>query len=128
MARGASTRALRAGLGEKRQGGAFLAGPQFAGTYYLAGEPASSLYTYGRFQNPTWTAFESALADLEEGPALAFASGMAAVAAVFGIALRPGDVAVLPEEAYYTARLLARGYFAEMGVDVRLAPTPISAK
>jgi cystathionine gamma-lyase len=121
--RGPATRALRAGLPGKRQGEPFLGGPQFAGTYHLAGDPASSLYTYGRFHNPTWTAFEAALGELEEGTALAFASGMAAVAAVLGVTLRPRDVVVLPEDAYYTARLLARGYFAEMGVEVRLAAT-----
>jgi cystathionine gamma-lyase len=120
---GASTRAVRAGLAARRQGEPFLAGPQFAATYHLAGDPASSLYTYGRFRNPTWTAFEDALGELEGGSALAFASGMAAVAAVLGVALRPGDVLVLAAEAYYTARLLARGYFAEMGIEVRLAPT-----
>ncbi|HWJ65187.1 MAG TPA: PLP-dependent aspartate aminotransferase family protein [Nocardioides sp.] len=34
---------------------------------------------YGRFGNPTWTAFEDALGALEGGRALAFSSGMAAV-------------------------------------------------
>jgi cystathionine gamma-lyase len=48
---------------------------------------------------------------------------MAAVAAVLGAILRPRDVVVLPADAYYTTRLLARGYFAEMGIEVRLAPT-----
>lgn len=37
---------------------------------------------YGRYGNPTWEAFEAALGRLEEGRALAFASGMAAITAV----------------------------------------------
>src|SRR4051812_23969918 len=37
---------------------------------------------YGRWTNPTWQAFETALGRLEGGEALLFASGMAAVSAV----------------------------------------------
>lgn len=49
-----------------------------ASTYHAGGFTG-----YGRDGNPTWTAFEEALAALEGGgSALAFASGMAAVAAV----------------------------------------------
>ena len=38
-----------------------------------------------------------------------FASGMAAVAAVFGAVLRPGDVVVDPTNSYYTARVSVAG-------------------
>jgi cystathionine beta-lyase/cystathionine gamma-synthase len=58
-----------------------MSGVTFAGTYHVAGDPSDSPYTYGRFHNPTWAQFESALGELEEGNALAFASDMAAVAA-----------------------------------------------
>src|SRR4030095_3182290 len=37
--------------------------------------------------------------------------------------LRPGDVVVLPADSYYTTRVLAGGYFTQMGVQVRMAPT-----
>jgi cystathionine gamma-lyase len=117
-----TTRLIRAGLPKAEQGIPFLPGPTFAGPYHAAGDPASSLYTYGRFHNPTWTAFETALADLEGGPAVVFASGMAAVASVFGL-LRPGEIVVMPSDCYYTSRLIANNYFAQMGVQVRLAPT-----
>jgi cystathionine gamma-lyase len=53
---------------------------------------------------------------------------MAAVAAVFGTLLRPGDVAVVPSDSYYTMRLLANGYVTEMGVSVRMAPTAGNAQ
>jgi cystathionine gamma-lyase len=104
-------------------GSPFLPGPTFAAPYHAPGDPAAVPYTYGRLHNPTWTLFEQALAELEEGPAVVFASGMAAVAAVFGVTLRPGDVVVLPGDSYYTTRLLADTYFAGMGVQVRQAPT-----
>jgi cystathionine gamma-lyase len=60
---------------------------------------------------------------LEGGEAVAYASGMAAVAAVFGACLKPGDVVVLPADSYYTTRLLASDWLKTIGVDIRLAPT-----
>jgi len=122
------TRVIHAGLPKPSQGAPFLPGPTFASTYHAAGEPADVPFTYGRFHNPTWTHYEQALSELEGGRALAFASGMAAVAAVFGVVLRPGDVVVLPSDSYYTTRLLANGYFTEMGVSVKMAPTAGNAQ
>ena len=122
------TRVIRAGLPKSSPGAPFLPGPTFAGVYHAAGEPASVPFTYGRFHNPTWTQYEQALHELEGGPVIAFASGMAAVAAVFGVTLRPGDVAVLPSDNYYTARVLAQGYFTQMGVRVHMAPTAGNAQ
>jgi cystathionine gamma-lyase len=117
------TKVIRAGLPAKQQGRPFSEGIHFAATYHAAGDPGASPYSYGRYHNPTWTAFEQALGDLEGGFALSFASGMAAVAAVFGTTLRSGDILVIPSDCYYTARLLAEGFFMEMGVQVRKAPT-----
>ena len=117
------TRVVRAGLPKPSQGAPFFPGPTFASAYHAAGDPAEVSFTYGRFHNPTWTRYEDALSELEGGRAQVLASGMAAVAAVLGVTLRPGSVAVLPSDSYYTTRLLASGYFAEMGVTVKVAPT-----
>jgi cystathionine gamma-lyase len=117
------TKVIHAGLGPAVQGEPFLGGVTFAAPYYASGDPSTSRYTYGRDHNPTWTQFERALSELEGGIAISFASGMAAVAAVFGTVLRPGDVLVMLSDGYYTARLLADGFFAENGVQVRKAPT-----
>ena len=64
-------------------------------------------YIYARSDNPTRRELEHGLAALEGGAAaLAFASGMAATAAVFQ-SLAPGDHVVAPRDAYYgTAKLL----------------------
>lgn len=118
-----ATRVVRAGLPAPAQGEPFLPGPTFVSTFHLAGDPSSSPYSYGRYHNPTWTLYERALAELEGGEAVAFGSGMASVAAVLGSVLRPGDALVMPSDGYYTARMLAQGYFAGVGVEVRLAPT-----
>jgi cystathionine gamma-lyase len=122
------TRVIRAGLPERAQGAPFLPGPTFAGAYHFTGDPAEATYTYGRYHNPTWTHFERALSELEGGDAVVFASGMAAVAALFGVLLHPGEVLVLPSDSYYTTRMLAGGYLVSIGIEVRLAPTRENAQ
>jgi cystathionine gamma-lyase len=118
-----STRVVRAALGPAEPGAPFVQGPVFAAPYHAAGDPKASPFTYGRFHNPTWAAYEQALGDIEGGHALVFASGMAASMAVLAVVLRPGDVLVMPNDGYYTTRLLAEGFFGAMGVEVRRAPT-----
>ena len=72
----------------------------FASTYHAGGPVA-----YARDGNPTWDAFETALGALEGGTALCFASGMAAVAAVFE-ALPLGATVVVPVNGFAGTRLL----------------------
>ena len=117
------TRVLSAGHPPRNQPGPILPGPQFSGTYVTPGEPGDHALQYGRFQNPTWTAWEAALSELEGGPAVAFSSGMAAVTAVFATVLKPGDIVVLPSDSYYSTRVLAGDWFAKLGIEVRTAPT-----
>src|SRR3954454_9994055 len=50
---------------------------------------------YGRYGNPTWTAFEQALGDLEGGRCLAFSSGLAAVGTILDL-LGLGSTVVAP--------------------------------
>jgi cystathionine gamma-synthase len=57
-------------------------------------------YDYARSANPTRTALERALGELEGGRATAFASGMAATHAVISAALRAGDHLILPIDLY----------------------------
>jgi cystathionine gamma-lyase len=114
---------VHAGYRKKSEPGPFLAGPQFSATYTTPGDPADHALTYGRFHNPTWTAWEEALGVLEGGEVVAFASGMAAAAAVFGATLKPRDVLVLPSDCYYNIRRLAAAWLEAIGVEVRLVPT-----
>ena len=118
-----ATRIIRAGLPEAKSGHPFLPGPVFAAPYHVPGAPADSPFTYGRFSNPTWTNYETALGELEGGQAVLFPSGMAASAAILGTVLRPGQRVVMPDECYYTTRLIAQQYFGAMGVEVVTAKT-----
>jgi cystathionine gamma-lyase len=122
------TMILHAGYRASKEPGAFLAGPQFSSTYTAPGDPSQNDLTYGRFHNPTWTAWEEALGVLEGGEAVAYASGMAAVAAVLGVCLRPRDVVVLPADSYYTTRLLASDWLKTIGIEVRQALTRDNAQ
>ena len=88
-----------------------------ASTYVAGGERE-----YGRYANPTWTAFEEALGSLEGGRCLAFASGLAAVATVLDL-VGQGKTVVAPRHAYngsvmQLADLEARGRLSARLVDV----------
>ncbi len=110
---------IRAGQPAPEQGRPLAPGPTFASMYHLKGDPSTSELTYGRFHNPTWSGFERALEELEGGPSVSFASGMAAVAAVLGVSLRPGDTLVLQGDGYYSVRVVANEQLAPLGIQVR---------
>ena len=65
-----------------------------AAPYHAGGELG-----YGRYGNPTWGAFEEALAALDGGRAVAFASGTAATSAVLSL-VPVGGVVAAPTHAY----------------------------
>jgi cystathionine gamma-lyase len=120
---GPGTRAVHAGLPPAETGTPFLPGPTFAAPYHLAGDPAQTAYGYARYANPTWTAYEQALGELEGGTAVVFAAGMAACSAVLLSHLRPGDVLVAPADGYPVVRKLASGHLTAFGVETRFVPT-----
>lgn len=69
-------------------------------------------FIYSRDANPNRRALEEALAALEGGAVgAAFASGMAATAAVFQ-SLAPGDHVIVPDDSYYITRKLLQDVFA----------------
>jgi cystathionine gamma-lyase len=138
-----STKIIRSTLTRAVMGEPLHPSPVFAAPYHTPGDPTDAPYSYARSHNPTWTALEKALGQMESGQfapghadagksyraaSLVFASGMAACSAIFGAMLRPGDVAVLPENAYFAARVLMQDYFVKMGVVLRLAPTAGNAQ
>jgi cystathionine gamma-synthase len=83
-----------------------------ASNFILGGDAAGRAYSRDD-GTPTWEALEEVVGGLETGKAVAFASGMAAVAAVFD-QLAAGAVVVLPDDCYQgVAGLVAAG--AERG-------------
>jgi cystathionine gamma-lyase len=122
---GDGTRVVRAGVPEAVPGQPFLPGPVFAAPYHLdpVTGPAPGVDGYGRTDNPTWRALESAIGSLEGGECVVFSSGMAAVSAVLLTVLRPGDTVVLPADGYYKTRAFAADTLTGLGVTVREVPT-----
>ncbi len=73
----------------------------FSSTFVGAGTDMVAERTYGRFANPSWEGLEELLGQLEGAtlPAIAYASGMAAVAAAASLVPAGGTV-VIPQHAY----------------------------
>jgi cystathionine gamma-lyase len=104
-----------------------LGGPVLAAPYHLQGAKDAAPYGYGRDANPTWSAVEAALGDLEGAEAVLFSSGMAALCAVLEPALGPGDVLVAVADGYPGVRGVATDRLAPRGVEVRFVPTDTAA-
>jgi cystathionine gamma-synthase len=88
-----------------------------ASTYVAGGD-----LEYGRYGNPTWAAFESAVGALEDGRCLAYASGMAAVTSLLDL-VALGDRVVVPRHSYNgtmvsLADLEQRGRLTTTQVDI----------
>jgi cystathionine beta-lyase/cystathionine gamma-synthase len=74
---------------------------------------------YSRYANPTVTAFEEAVAELEGAEAaMAFASGMGAIATVVLALCSPGDHIVAQRHLYSGTQLLLQGVCARFGMEV----------
>jgi cystathionine gamma-synthase len=99
---GFDTRAIHAGYEPDPTTGAVIP-PIFATSTYKQ-DGVGGLrggYEYSRSANPTRTALEGALAAVEEGErGFAFASGLAAEDTLIRALTRPGDHAVIPDDAY----------------------------
>ncbi len=112
----------------RRTNGSSLAAPIWASTVW---EPESldearrrstscrSDHVYSRYANPTVNAFEDAVAALEGAEsALAFGSGMGALASViFGLCSH-GDHVVAQKHLYSNTQMLLAGPCARFGIDV----------
>jgi cystathionine gamma-lyase len=116
------TRAARAAVAPARRGEPVVAAPVLSAAFHLSG-PGGGADFYGRAGNPTWRAYEDALAELEGGPVVLFGSGLAALTAVLLTVLRPGDTLVLPADGYYLAREFARERLSTQDITVRAVPT-----
>lgn len=80
-------------------------------------------HQYARSSNPGRERLERALATLEGGgEALAFASGMAAVSAVFAL-LKPGDHAVVSSDAYHGVIRYLDNWLKPRGIGISFCDT-----
>lgn len=122
---GDGTRVIRSGGAPPVAGAPLHHGPVFAAPFHLANAApgAGGADVYARYDNPTVREFESSLGELDGGRSLAFASGMAALSAVFYGCLSSGQRLLMPSDGYFTARLLADAHLPRFGVEVATVPT-----
>jgi cystathionine gamma-synthase len=98
-----ATIAVAAGRPPRRPDGPMNPPIVLASTYHAGGEVG-----YGRYGNPTWEMWETAVGALEGGVATSYGSGMAAVAAVLELVPDGGTVVASPDAYYGTLAMLAR--------------------
>jgi len=129
---GLSTRSVRAGRAPDETTGAVV--PPICQSTTFA-QPGSRLHdgpTYSRVSNPTVSALEEALGALEEtSPAVAFTSGMAAIAALVLATCAAGDELIVSEVAYGGTIRLCERILRPLGITTRYVdasdPTCIGA-
>jgi cystathionine gamma-synthase len=96
-----ATRAVHAGLDPDPAFGSVIPAVHLTSTYV---QPAPGEFVghfdYSRSANPTRSALERALGELEGGHGLAFASGMAATHALITAVCGAGDHVILPSDLY----------------------------
>ncbi|MCB0792587.1 MAG: cystathionine gamma-synthase [Flavobacteriales bacterium] len=114
--RGFGTKAVHAGSEPDPTTGAIMTPIYQTSTYVQSAPGDHKGYEYSRTQNPTRTALQNALAELENGRhGLCFATGMAAIDAVIKT-LRPGDHVVSTNDLYGGTYRLFTKIFEGFGV------------
>lgn len=126
MSDGFATRAIHAGQQPDPTTGSVIVPIHATSTYAQDGVGGMRAgYEYSRTGNPTRTALEQCLAELEGAKhGRAFSSGMAATDAVLRGALRPGDHVIIPDDAYGGTFRLIDKVLTEWGV--QYTPVPVS--
>lgn len=95
-----ATRAIHAGQTPDPTTGAIMT-PIYATSTYVQASPGEHKgFEYSRTRNPTRSAYEACVANLESGrEGFAFASGMAAIATILEL-LNPGDHVIVCDDVY----------------------------
>jgi cystathionine beta-lyase/cystathionine gamma-synthase len=123
MRRGFATRAVWSGQEACAATGATIVPIYQTATFTLPAVGATKGYDYSRSANPTRTAMERQIAELEEGAcASAFASGMAAVSGAVSL-LRCGDHLLAPRELYGGTHRLFTQVLPRYGITVDFVDT-----
>jgi len=115
------TKAIHSGQKPDPQTGAVIVPVYQTSTYQQEAIGKNKGYEYSRTGNPTRKALEDVLASLEDGRyGLAFASGVAATAAVFNL-LKPGNHTVVGDDIYGGTYRLIESVYRHTGIDITYA-------
>lgn len=118
-----STKAVHAGQVPDPSTGAVMTPVFLTSTYVQEGLGKNKGYEYSRVSNPTRTALEKNIAALENAKeGLAFASGMAAIDAVFRL-LNPGDHIIVSNDVYGGTYRIAKMVLENYGLQFSFVDT-----
>lgn len=113
-----ATRAVHAGLEPDPTTGSILTPIHQTTTYVQEAVGQHKGFTYTRAANPTVSALERCLGDLDDAPpAVAFASGLAAETTLFLSLLKSGDHVILSDVVYGGTVRLFRNVLAGLGIE-----------
>lgn len=113
-----STRTLRIGQDPDREHGAVINPIYQSATFVWEKLDTMPKHDYTRVVNPNRTALEAVLAEIENARyAVAFGSGMAAIAAAFSL-LEAGDHLIIASDIYGGTHRLAKSQLTRQGIEV----------
>lgn len=113
-----STRTLRIGQDPDREHGAVINPIYQSATFVWENLDTMPKHDYTRVVNPNRTSLEAVLAELENARyAVAFGSGMAAIAAAFSL-LEAGDHLIIASDIYGGTYRLAKSQLTRQGIEV----------
>jgi cystathionine beta-lyase/cystathionine gamma-synthase len=119
-----STTAVRGGVSPDPATGAVLTPIYQSTTYHQQSVGAHKGFTYSRAANPTVSGLEAALGALENTPpAVCFATGMAAISALFLAILKAGDHVIVSDVVYGGTVRLFHQVLANFAVSVSFVDT-----
>ena len=120
---GFSTKAIHAGIEPDPSTGSLMTPIHLTSTYSQEELGKNKGYAYSRVSNPTRTVLEKNIAALENGKeGLAFASGMAAEAAVFHL-LKAGDHVIASRNVYGGTYRIAKFVLEDFGLQFDFVDT-----
>jgi cystathionine beta-lyase/cystathionine gamma-synthase len=119
-----ATTAVRGGLTPDPATGAVLTPIYQSTTYHQEAVGVHKGFTYSRAANPTVSALEAALGALEDTPpTVCFATGMAAISALFLAILKSGDHVVVSDVVYGGTVRLFQQILTNFGVEASFVDT-----
>ncbi|KAB2922495.1 MAG: cystathionine gamma-synthase [Bacteroidetes bacterium] len=120
-----STAAVHAGQRPDPSTGAVMTPVFLTSTYVQEGLGKNKGYEYSRVSNPTRTALEGNIAALESAKhGMAFASGMAAIDALFRL-LNPGDHVIVSNDVYGGTYRIAKMVLERYGLEFDFVDTTV---
>jgi cystathionine beta-lyase/cystathionine gamma-synthase len=119
-----ATTAVRGGLTPDPATGAVLTPIYQSTTYHQQAVGVHKGFTYSRAANPTVSALEQALGALEDTPpAVCFATGMAAISALFLAILKSGDHVIVSDVVYGGTVRLFQQILTNFGIEESFVDT-----